>query len=103
VPDVLRVERELNALLEELKRAMGAGAPLGAKAKAVHERIVGACSEGFQVEAHKDNGRIHRMQVVGRLRPGHTRFQYMRFAVTSAEEEDCELVVVDRFKVRLRQ
>jgi hypothetical protein len=103
MPDASSVERELNELQAELKKAVRAGTtPLTAKAKAVHERIVAACSRGFQVEAHKDGGRILRMQVVGGLRPGLTQFKFMRFAETSTEEEDCELVVVDRFKVRSR-
>jgi hypothetical protein len=108
MPDALSVERELNALLAELKKAVGAGAPapdyapnVAARAKAVHERIVKACSGGFQVDAH--GGRIHRIQVVGGLKPGHTRFKYMRFARAFAEEEeDCELVDVVTFKVRSR-
>jgi hypothetical protein len=102
VPDRSSAEQELNELLGELKDAWRAGGAFGPKAKAVHERIVEACSKGFQVEAHKDGGRIHRMQVVGGLRPGQTCFKYMRFDQTSSEEEDCELVVVDRFRVRLR-
>jgi hypothetical protein len=103
MPDASSVERELNELQEELKKAVRAGmTPLGEKAKAVHDRIREACSSGFQVEAHKDGGRILRMQVVGGLRRGHTQFKYMRFAETPVEEEDCELASVDRFKVKVR-
>jgi len=99
------MEEKLNKLLRELitLRDTGAEAEIYAqrlheKASQIYEVIKEALNDGYEVWAHKDNGLILKIGVVGPLK--RTSFDYGRYPHVQELRERCQLLVISRFELR---
>lgn len=96
----------LSDLIEELQAHVATGAAQEAyelrihdAAARVHAALSEAIAKGWEVRAHKGNGRVLTMHTVGPIR--RTRFKYGMGFERSVEllDDECELVSITRFEV----
>jgi hypothetical protein len=97
----------LNYLLKGLKTAVNTDAPhdeyekaVFAAAETLYANIKQTCEDGFEVWAHKNDGRILKIGRVGDIQ--HTRFPYSRFPRVEPDDK-CELVVIGHIEVKEAQ